>query len=139
MLDKQNGALTKAILLIDDEKDMDWVMRQILTDAGYEVLTAKTGAEGLSKFKKYLKKIGLVLLDIRLPDISGLDLLSKIKTISRHTNVLMITAFGTPGMRKLAKKKGALDVLDKPFRVEKILKIAREIFEEKRLGGGQKG
>jgi len=120
----------KTILLVDDEKDMDWVMRQILTDAGYRVVAAKTGAEGLARFREAAQSIRLVLLDLRLPDMSGLDLLEKIKAISSRTKVLMITAFGTAELRKLAKKKGAVEVLDKPFRVEKVLKAARLAFEE---------
>jgi DNA-binding NtrC family response regulator len=129
MPEGKKGLPPKTILLVDDEKDMDWVIGQILTDAGYRVVTAKTGAEGLARFREAAQSIRLVLLDLRLPDMSGLDLLEKIKAISSRTKVLMITAFGTAESRKLAKKKGAVEVLDKPFRVEKVLKAARLAFE----------
>ena len=130
--------LAKTILLVDDEKDMDWVMRQILTDAGYHVVTAKTGAEGLAKFRQAAPLIRLVLLDLRLPDMSGIELLKRIKSISSRTKVLMITAFGTAESRKEAKSAGAMEVLDKPFRVEKVLKAARLAFEEGKSGGWRK-
>lgn len=119
----------KLVLLIDDENDMDWIMSRILTDAGYELITAKTGADGLDKFRRDYKSILLVILDLRLPDMDGVDLLRQIKKISSKTKVLMITAYGTSESTKLAKRAGALDVLDKPFRVEKILKAARLAFE----------
>jgi len=121
--------LAKTILLVDDEKDMDWVMRQILTDAGYHVVTARTGAEGLAKFRQATPSTRLVLLDLRLPDMNGIELLKQIKSISSRTTVLMITAFGTPESRKEAKSAGALEMVDKPFRVEKVLKTARLAFE----------
>jgi two-component system NtrC family response regulator len=121
--------LAKTILLVDDEKDMDWVMGQILTDAGYHVVTAKTGTEGLAKFRQAASSIRLVLLDLRLPDMSGIELLKRIKSISLRTKVIMITAFGTAESRKEAKSAGAIEVLDKPFRVEKVLKAARLAFE----------
>ncbi len=120
---------TKTILLVDDEKDLDWVIGRILSDAGYRLVTAKTGAEGIAKFREDASSIGFVLLDLRLPDMSGLKALERIKAISSQTKVLMITAFGTPECRRLARKRGALEMLDKPFRVEKILKFARMAFE----------
>ncbi|MBI1953436.1 MAG: response regulator [Candidatus Omnitrophica bacterium] len=119
----------KTILLVDDEKDMGWVIKQILTDAGYRVVTAKTGAEGLAKFRQVTPSVRLVLLDLRLPDMSGIELLKRIKAISSRTKILMITAFGTLESKKEAKSAGAMEVLDKPFRVEKVLKAARLAFE----------
>lgn len=132
-----NGSFGKKILLVDDEKDVDWVMMRILTDAGYEVLTAATGADGLAKFVRDAKSVSFVILDVQLPDMNGLELLKQIKKISSRTKVLMVTAFGTKELRKLAKQAGALAVLDKPFRVEKVLKAARLAFEDKVGGGGR--
>ena len=125
----------KRILLIDDEEDMDWVMNRILTDDGYEVVTARTGADGLAKFLRDPKSAPLVILDVQLPDMNGLELLKQIKKIYSRTKVLVVTAFGTPELRKLAKKAGALAVFDKPFSVEKVLKAARLAFEV--VGGGR--
>lgn len=133
---RNDGSSGKKILLVDDENDMDWVMSQILTDAGYEVETAKTGSEGLAKFLIDPKSVPFVILDVQLPDMNGLELLKKIKKIYSRTKVLMVTAFGTPELRKLARQAGALTVLDKPFRVEKVLKAARLAFEDK-VGGGR--
>lgn len=129
---KEQPKEQKKVLLIDDEKDMDWVMKQILTDSGYEVVTTRTGADGLAKFVSDPKSIPLVILDVQLPDMNGLELLKEIKKIYSRTKVLIVTAFGTPELKKQAKQAGALAVFDKPFRVEKVLNAVRLAFE----GGG---
>lgn len=113
------------ILIVDDEKDMDWVIEQILREVGYEIVTASNGSECLAKFKQYARKIPIVLLDHRLPDASGIDLIEQMKKLSPKTKFVIITAFGTPEMKKLALEKGATEVLDKPFRVERMLKMVR--------------
>ena len=113
------------ILIVDDEKDMGWVIERILRDSGYEVVTASSGAECLAKFEQYARKIPMVLLDHKLPDASGIDLIEQMKKLSPKTKFVIITAFGTPEMKKLALEKGATEVLDKPFRVEKMLKMIR--------------
>lgn len=127
-MSKNEKTSSKKILLVDDEKDMGWVMERILTDEGYQLMTAHTAAEGLAKFRKAAGSIRLVLLDLRLPDMSGLKLLEKIKALSSHTKIFLITAFGTPESKKLAREKGAIEILDKPFRVEKLLKAVRLAF-----------
>lgn len=115
--------------MIDDEPDMDWIMTQILRDAGYRVVTARTGAAGLAKFRQTDTPIPFVVLDMRLPDCHGFKVLKQIKRMAPRTEVLMVTAFGTPACRKEAKALGAVGFLDKPFRVEKILQSARLAFE----------
>lgn len=115
----------KTILIVDDEKDMGWVIGQILREAGYEIVIAESGAECLAKFEQYAREIPIVLLDHKLPDASGIDLIKQMKKLSPKTKFVIITAFGTPEMKKLALEKGATEVLDKPFRVERMLKMVR--------------
>ncbi|MBI3291699.1 MAG: response regulator [Elusimicrobia bacterium] len=121
----------ETVLVIDDEADMDWMMTKILRNAGYQVVTARTGAEGIAKFQRTSPRIHFMVLDMRLPDRNGLEVLKQIKTMAPRTEVLMVTAFGTPECRKRAKALGALELLDKPFRVEKVLKAARLAFDRK--------
>jgi len=115
----------RTILIVDDEKDMGWVIGQILREAGYEVVIASSGTECFAKFNQRAGEIPIVLLDHNLPDTSGIDLIEPMKKLSPKTKFVIITAFGTPEMKKLALEKGAMDVLDKPFRVEKMLKMIR--------------
>jgi two-component system NtrC family response regulator len=134
----------RTILIVDDEKDIGWVIGQILRESGYEVVTASSGAECLDRFKEYAGEIPIVLLDHKLPDASGIDLIEPMKKFSPKTKFVIITAFGTPAMKKLALEKGATEVLDKPFRVERMLKMVRlacEAYQPNSLmkGGEQNG
>ncbi len=121
------------VLIVDDEKDMGWVIGRILRDAGYEVVNASSGTESLAKFKQHAGGIPIALLDHKLPDTSGIDLIEQMKKLSPKTKFVIITAFGTPEMKKLALQKGATEVLDKPFRVERMLKMVRLACEAYQL------
>jgi len=101
------------ILIVDDEEDI----RDILTDRlrmyGYEALTASDGAGALEKVGEMSPE--LVLLDIRLPDLDGMEVLSRIKRQHPETLVIMITAYGTIQRAVEAVKQGAYDFIEKPF------------------------
>lgn len=117
------------VLVIDDEKDMCWILRKIFEDVGYEVITAHKGQEGIEKARK--DSADLAILDLKLPDINGLEVLSALKRINPRMPVVVITAFGTPEMNEAALDLGAYSFIDKPFRVENILKVTREALSRK--------
>jgi len=119
----------KKILLIDDEEDMDWLLKKILNEAGYDVLTATTGKEGIEIFDMFHREIDVVILDLRLPDMNGWEILDDIKSSNPFLKVIIITAFGTPEVRKIAKEKRVWRFVDKPFKVEDMLKIVEEAFK----------
>lgn len=106
------------ILVIDDEKLMRWSLEQNLSKAGYTVQSAEKGVEGLSAFKEEMPDI--TLLDIHLPDVSGITVLESIKEINRDAIVIMITAFGDIQTAVKTIKLGAYDFLEKPFNMEKL-------------------
>lgn len=119
----------KKILLIDDEEDMDWLLKKILNEAGYDVLTATTGKEGIEIFNMVFKEIDVVILDLKLPDMNGWDVLDNIRFSNPLIKVITITAFGTPEARKIAEEKEIYRFVDKPFKVEDMLKIVEEAFK----------
>jgi len=115
------------ILIIDDEKLLRWSLEQNLTKEGYSVMTAEKGLEGLNLFKEHLPD--LTLLDIHLPDVSGITVLEGIKEINPNALVLMITAFGDVQTAVKTIKLGAYDFLEKPFNMEKLKIVVAKALE----------
>ena len=123
------------ILVIDDNKNMQLILKNILTDEGYDIETVGNGKGGLKLVKEL--KPDLVLLDIRLPQMNGMDVLQKIKEFDKDALVIMITAFGDIKTAVQAMKLGAYDYVTKPFvnddltiTIEKALKtrsLSREV------------
>ncbi|MCG2676411.1 response regulator [bacterium] len=117
------------VLIIDDERDMCWILRKVFEDVGYKVVTAHKGREGIEKARK--DRADLAILDLKLPDMNGLEVLPTLKKINPKMSIVVITAFGTQEMKEAALDLGADHFLDKPFRVEKILKVTREALSRK--------
>ncbi len=110
-----------AILVIDDEPMVADALRVVLTDSGYEVTVAMTGREGLDKFNE--QRFDVTITDLRLPDISGLDILSSIREMYPCGLNILITANTTPEIVSEAVRRGALDVLAKPFCPSDVLTL----------------
>ena len=102
-----------SILVIDDEDLIRWSLGQLLSRKGYEVVSAETGAVGFSLFQE--RTPDLVLLDLKLPDIDGLQLLPRLLERHRQTPVIIMTAYGSPTIEEQARDLGAVDFLRKPF------------------------
>ena len=101
------------ILIVDDEQDICDVLSIFLKKEGYETEIAKLGRDAIAKFKE--KKPSLVFLDIKLPDIDGIEVLKKLKEINSETPVIMITAFRDAERVVSAFRLGAHDCIFKPF------------------------
>jgi DNA-binding NtrC family response regulator len=128
----QRNQKAPRVLIIDDEGAFCWALTAILEDLNYVVLSARTPAQGLEHLQKD-QQIGLALLDIRLSDVGGtegLSLLERFKALSPRMPVIVMSAFGTPELKREAARLGALGFLDKPFRVEKLLRLVREAIGE---------
>lgn len=106
------------ILVIDDEKLLRWSLQQSLSKDGYIVFSAETGTEGLRLFKEEMPDI--VLLDINLPDISGVTVLEQIMEINKEAIVVMITAYSDVQTAVKTVKLGAYDFIEKPFNMDKL-------------------
>ena len=115
------------ILVIDDEKLLRWSLEQNLSKEGYNVITAEKGLEGLELFSAELPDV--ILLDIHLPDISGIQVLERIKKENRNTVVIMITAFGDVQTAVQTIKFGAYDFVEKPFNMDKLKILISKALE----------
>ncbi len=109
----------KTILLADDDVNLRRVLEFQLTEAGYKVLTAQDGAEALDVFRE--DDFDCVITDLRMPKMSGLELLEKIKAEGAEIPVIVITAFGEVETAVTAMKAGAFDYINKPFNRDEIL------------------
>ncbi len=128
------------VLLVDDEDTIRLFLEKTLREEGYEAITAATGTEALERTRGELPD--LVLLDLKLPDMSGLDVLRQIKEEVPEVCVIMLTAFGDIETAVTAMKKGAYDFVSKPVNLEELLltigkgldsrKLTRELFELRR-------
>ena len=115
------------VLVIDDEKLLRWSLEQNLSKDGYSVITSEKGLEGLSFFKEDSPDI--TLLDIHLPDISGITVLEGIKEMNKDAIVIMITAFGDVQTAVKTIKLGAYDFVEKPFNMDKLKIILDKALE----------
>lgn len=111
--------MTHSILVIDDEKDIRTSLTGILEDEGYQVLSAASALEGLEVVQQDLPD--LVLLDIWMPGMDGLETLERLKQLVPQLNVIMISGHGTIETAVRATKLGAFDFIEKPLSLEKVL------------------
>jgi len=128
---------TDAVLVIDDEKNIRTTLQQVLESAGYEVATAVNGEDGLSKLSK--SRFDMVLLDMKLPGMDGIDVLRRMRESSYETPVAIITAYGTIENAVEAMKLGAVDYLRKPFSGSEIKELVERILARREAGEGDLG
>ena len=120
--------MDKPILLVDDEEGIRKVLGILLADMGYQVHTAATGTEALRTFEKLRPPI--VLTDIKMPEMDGIELLRNLKQISPETEVIMITGHGDMDLAIKSVKYEATDFVTKPINDE-VLEIALQRAHER--------
>ncbi|HEX3113016.1 MAG TPA: sigma-54 dependent transcriptional regulator, partial [Candidatus Eisenbacteria bacterium] len=122
---------TVGILVVDDERTLRFTLKEGLSDEGYRVETAADGAEALEKIER--EEYQLVLLDQKLPDTNGLELLKTIKARKRGVQVVMMTAYGQIPQAVEATKAGCYEYLSKPFELDHLKLIVRNALAQTRL------
>ena len=115
------------ILIVDDDKDMKLILSDILEIEGYRVSIAGDGNSAIKVITNNSPE--LILLDVRLPGMSGLQLLDKIKEINKKTIVIMLTGYGDIKEAVIAIKLGAFDYITKPFTQEELVSNIKNAFD----------
>ncbi len=110
----------ETILVVDDEKNYLLVLKELLIEEGYEVFIAQSASEALKIFQE--TELDLVITDMKMPGMNGMELLGVLKEKDLHLPVIMMTAFGTVEKAVEAMKKGAYDYILKPFDNEVLIK-----------------
>ncbi|MFB3888252.1 MAG: response regulator [Candidatus Bathyarchaeia archaeon] len=118
------------ILVIDDDENILKVISAILKDNGYDVDTASTGAEAVEKSQT--QHFDLMLIDIRLPDMDGTEILTRVKDTTPKIRKVMVTGYPTLQNAVAAVNKGADAYVMKPFDVEKMLATVAKQLEKQR-------
>ena len=118
-------------LIVDDEQGICDALEGILSDDGWSVIIAKNGKDGLQKFVK--EKPDLVLLDVWMPGLDGIDVLQKMKEIDAKTPIVVMSGHGSIVTAVRATKLGAFDYLEKPLSLEKILPMLAQAEEIKTI------
>lgn len=129
--------MKRRILIIDDTKNIRLLITKALSPEGYEVDSADNGQVGIELFRE--NKYDLVLLDIRMPIMSGTEVLRIIKEIDKSVPVIIITAYATVKNAVDCVKLGAIDYLRKPFTAEKIKEIINQVLQRKQLTDADTG
>lgn len=119
------------ILVIDDEAGIRSSLKGILEDEGYAVITKDSGEGGLDIIRS--ENFDLVLLDIWLPQMNGLDVLEKIKKSEEDTQVVMISGHGSISTAVKATKLGAFDFLEKPLSLDKVVLTVKNALRQQKL------
>ena len=122
-----SGKETYSILVADDERSMREFLEILLTKEGYRVSLAASGEEAFKILEN--NTFDLLITDIRMQDVDGIDVLKKAKALSPETVVIMISAFATAETAVEAMKEGAYDYIPKPFKVRDFKKIVRDALE----------
>ena len=112
------------ILVIDDEKDICDLFKKALTDEGYSVFTALDGISGLDIVRK--SRPDVVLLDLKMPKMDGIEALQEIKKIDKNIVIIVITGFGTMDTARMAMKFGAFDYITKPLDLEYVKAVIKD-------------
>jgi DNA-binding response OmpR family regulator len=101
------------VLVVDDEPDAVELLQEFLTAKGYEVIAASDGEEALRKVKE--DRPHLILLDIRMPKMNGIEVLKRVREIDREVGVIMVTAVNEEETGRQALQLGAFDYITKPL------------------------
>ena len=118
---------TSTVLIVDDQDSIRMSLAAVLEDSGYNIIEAESGYQAIDAVKQ--SSIDLVLLDIKMPGINGVQTFREIKKISPGTAVVMMTGFALEDLVEAALEEGAYSVVYKPFDVEKIISLVESVIK----------
>ena len=127
---KKSSKKYKTLLLVDDENIWLDTMKTVLKGESFEVVTAESGNDALSKLKE--TKPDLILSDVRMPDMNGFELYDKIKHNPKLSNIpfVFMSSLDDYDAKKVAKTLGAADYIEKPFDVEQVKNIVLNLLQK---------
>jgi DNA-binding NtrC family response regulator len=130
------AAKKRKILIVEDEAVVRESVRDWLVEDGYDVDVAENGEEALKKIKK--EEFGVIVLDLKLPGIDGLQVFEQAKELKPETKGVIITAYPSKETKERAKRLGLMDYLAKPFKVEDLEKLITQALGEVEKKVGKK-
>jgi len=122
---------TETLLVVEDEEMLLMSLQMVLVEKGYKVLSAVDGLKALKIYQERKNDIALVLTDLGLPSISGLEVCQRIKKINPNEHMILATGYLDPGMKSEFLKAGIQQFLYKPYDLKKVLKVVRGVLDKK--------
>ena len=119
------------IMIIEDDEEMRSLLKDFLEEEGLETDSVNNGADALGKLSK--DHFDLVLTDIRMPGLTGLDILPRIRRLKPETPIIVMTAYGSDDVRRRSLERGATIYLEKPIHLTKLRTVIREMALRKSL------
>ncbi|MEE9515257.1 MAG: sigma-54 dependent transcriptional regulator [Candidatus Brocadiales bacterium] len=123
--------MTDKILVVDDEQSILFFMKEALTKKGYQVNSATSAETGISKVKQ--DAFSLIVLDVRLPGMSGIDAIKKFRGLDPLIPIIIMTAYGSRDLAIRAVQEGAYDFFTKPIKLDEFLIVLKRALEKRRL------
>src|SRR5574341_1176304 len=120
------------VLVVDDEPEVLRLFKLILSTESAQVLAAQTSTEALEIDRK--TRLDLAILDVKLPDVSGTEVLRRLRSIDESVPVIMVTSYGSAETVRASMTLGAFDYLTKPFDNQEIRRVAREALASRARG-----
>ena len=120
----------KRIILVDDDKYAVETLSKLLSEDGYKVDVCFNGKEAMNKME--FNRYDVIITDLRMPEIGGLELLKNVKKIYPELPVIVITAFGEVDSYLDAFVKGAYEYINKPIKYEELIRLLEAIFKNKK-------
>jgi CheY-like chemotaxis protein len=120
----------KRILIVDDEKKVAFFLQESLEDLGdnYEIVSAETAEAALQQIES--QPFDLIITDLRMPDINGLELMQRVRVISPETRMILITAYGSDEVEAEARRLQAYSYFTKPFHIEDFMETVQEALKD---------
>jgi len=132
----KNSNHTVRILIIEDDDEMRALLKDCLMEEGTETDSARDGCEAYQKLIE--ESFDLVITDIQMPGLTGLDILPVIRKIQPQASIIVMTAFGSEEVRRKSFDRGATTYLEKPFASERLKTLIQEMVSTKAKGEGQR-
>lgn len=120
--------MPKTIVVIDDEKNVCGLLKQVFEAEGYKVMAINDPEEGVNLVKK--EKPDCVLLDVKMPKMSGVDVLMEIREVNKKVGIIMITGYGNLENALECMKLGAFDYITKPFDIKFVKDMVKNFLEK---------
>ena len=122
----------KRVLIVDDEEDLTWTLSKKLSKDSdkFEVTCVNSGKEAMDVLNQL--PFDLVITDVRMPEVSGLDLLVKVKNLYPGTRVVIMTAYGSSDVQTAANERGCFNYIEKPFEINELRQLIIDALEQRK-------
>ena len=118
----------KRVLIVEDDEEMRGLLSDVIEEEGYKTDSVDNGSEAFRKLVK--ESFALIITDIRMPGLTGLEILPGMKKLQPEAPVIVITAFGSEEVQRKAFEKGANAYLEKPIHLQKLRRLIHDMVSE---------